>query len=84
MAESVFRIKVISPRGIEVNDRTSDVNLPSVKGEMGVLPLHCNYTGLLEAGKVRYVSAAGGAVQQFEISGGFCTFKDDTLTLLVS
>lgn len=71
-----FNLKIVAPEGIIAERSVSSVQLPGADGEIGVLPRHCNYTGLLKAGMVRIDS------ESFEIRGGFARFADNTLTVL--
>lgn len=75
MANS-FTLKIVSPEGVIAERVVESVQLPMVDGEIGVLPNHCGYTGLLKAGMVRTGS------ESYEIRGGFARFADNVLTVL--
>lgn len=80
MAED-FKLRVITPAGVALDDSTSTVTLPTVDGQIGVLPHHTRYTGIIGAGRLQY-DKVGGGIGELEISGGFVSFADDTLTIL--
>lgn len=82
MATASFTMKVFSGRGLEVEETVRSVNVPSQVGELGFLPNHCEYVGLLAAGIVDYTSDSSGKRGRCIVAGGVCTFRDNVLTLL--
>jgi F0F1-type ATP synthase epsilon subunit len=81
MAEGVFQLKVFSGRGLEFESTATSVNLKSAVGELGFLPGHREYVGLLATGIAECVTDSGATVR-FVAAGGVCTYKDEVLTLL--
>ena len=77
-----FGIRVVTPAGELVADKTNEVTLPSSNGEIGVLPNHTKYTGLLGTGILEYYGTEDKQIKRLVISGGFCTYSSGTLTLL--
>ncbi len=77
-----FRLRVLTPRGLEFEETVSAVTLPSSNGEIGILPDHTKYTGLLGTGVMSYVTAEGGQPVRLVVSGGFATFDHGLLTVL--
>jgi F0F1-type ATP synthase epsilon subunit len=87
MADASFQLKVFSGRGLEIEANVTEVTVPTESGEIGILADHCEYVGLLGTGLVSYVassaaSANQGAAKRCLVSGGICTFRGNTLTLL--
>lgn len=82
MKSQHFELKVYTPAGLFLIEIVKDVRLPSTEGEIGILPLHCYYTALLGKGLLRYLEADSGTKRALKISGGFCNFAEDTLTIL--
>lgn len=82
MSDGTFQLKVFSGRGLEVEAAVRSVSVPSETGELGFLPNHCEYVGLLSTGIGEYVSSTDGASKRFLASGGIVTFSDNVLTLL--
>ena len=82
MSDGTFTLKVFSGRGLEVDAQVRSVNVPSETGELGFLPNHCDYVGLLSTGLTEYVVDDETGVKRCVVSGGLCTFADNVLTLL--
>jgi F-type H+-transporting ATPase subunit epsilon len=77
-----FKLKVLTPAGLALEDRASSVKLQTVDGEIQILPQHARYVGLLGQGALEYVSASGAATQTMNLKGGFCSFGPDGLQVL--
>ena len=75
-----FRIKVFTPAGLVLSEETDSVKLPSSNGEIGVLPQHTKYAGLLGSGTLEFSTEIG--VKKINISGGLTQFANNTLTVL--
>ena len=82
MSDGTFQLKVFSGRGLEVEAAVRSASVPSETGELGFLPNHCEYVGLLSTGIGEYIGATDSAPQKFIASGGIVTFSDNVLTLL--
>lgn len=77
-----FTLKVFTPAGLLLEEQVSSVKLPSADGQIGVLPRHTRYSGLVGSGVLEFVPAAGGTTRSVSVSGGVSQFADDVLTLL--
>lgn len=82
-----FNLKVCTPKGVFLEERVREVTLPaalvdSSNGQIGILPGHAAYTGLVGTGMLEYVPEEGKSPHRFVISGGFSSFNDNTLLLL--
>jgi F-type H+-transporting ATPase subunit epsilon len=82
MADGSLQLKVFSGRGLEVEAEVKLVTAPSAVGELGFLPNHCDYVGLLDVGVVEYQPVDGTTPGRFVVTGGLCTFAGNTLKLL--
>ena len=78
---STFTLRVTTPHGVQCDELVTSATLPGPAGEIGVLPGHAPYVGLLGVGVVSYTPADGGETKRLVVSGGFATFGDDTLSL---
>jgi F-type H+-transporting ATPase subunit epsilon len=81
MASETFQLKVFTPAGLELETQVQEVLLPSSNGEIGVLPHHAKYIGLLGTGILEYLDAAGKS-RRIVVSGGFCNFVNEQLVIL--
>jgi F0F1-type ATP synthase epsilon subunit len=82
MSEGTFQLKVYSGRGLEVEASVAAVTVPGEGGELGFLPNHCDYVGLLSTGLVEYATTTDATPRRCVVSGGVCTFNNNVLTLL--
>jgi F0F1-type ATP synthase epsilon subunit len=82
MSEGTFQLKVFSGKGLEVEATVAAVTVRSEIGELGFLENHCDYVGLLSTGFAQYATGTDTAMKRCLVSGGICTFKNNTLTLL--
>ena len=79
----IFKIRIFTPAGLEFEDSARDVKLPTSDGEIGILPEHIQYTGLLGTGILEFTAlSSGSSAKRLVISGGFCSFSNNTLTIL--
>ncbi|RIL07862.1 MAG: hypothetical protein DCC75_09655 [Proteobacteria bacterium] len=78
-----IELKVFIPSGLVLETRAHSVVLPASTGEIGILPLHARYIGLLGTGILHYQPAHGAeGPTQMVITGGFCNFSDGVLVIL--
>ena len=80
--ESSFEIKVFTPAGLLLEDKTDSVVLPGANGQVGVLPEHVKYVGQMNIGILEFFSTEEKAAKRMVVSGGFCSFQDGVLTIL--
>ena len=81
MAEQ-FTLKVCTPKGVFLEERVKEVTLPSFLGEIGILPGHTSYTGILGVGVMEFVTAQSNSPKRLVVSGGFVSYQNDTLLIL--
>ena len=73
-------LRVVTPTKTLVDTEVAEVTAPGVAGQLGVLPQHATFLGLLEAGVVGF--AASGKRERIVISGGYAEVVDDVVTIL--
>lgn len=78
----IFKIRIVSPRGVESEERTGAVSLPAEAGDIEILPHHVRYAGILGTGTISYFGEGKNVPTKLVVSGGFITFADDVLTVL--
>ena len=81
MAANSYKLKVYSPAGLVLEEEVKSVTLPSSNGEIGVLPGHTKYVGLLGSGELR-CDTVSGEPKKLKISGGFCNFSGNVFNVL--
>jgi F-type H+-transporting ATPase subunit epsilon len=82
MSAELFNLKVFTPAGLVFEDKASSVTMISQNGEIGVLPQHIKYNGLLGTGVFQYIQASASKAKRLVVSEGFATFNDDELVIL--
>lgn len=82
MSDGTFQLRVFSGRGLEIEASVRSVSVPSQAGELGFLPDHCDFVGLLSTGMIEYMTTADTTPKRCIVSGGICTFSNNVLTLL--
>ncbi|MBN8548549.1 MAG: F0F1 ATP synthase subunit epsilon [Deltaproteobacteria bacterium] len=82
MAGETINLRVLTPAGLVFEDKASSVTIPSSMGEIGILPQHAKYSGLLGTGVLSYTPEASTTNRRIVVSQGFCNFSGDTLTIL--
>lgn len=75
-----FAFRVVTPAGVALEEQVQEVYLPAESGEVGVLPGHALYTGLLGVGILRYKK--DGSEKSLVVAGGFSSYTDGCLTIL--
>lgn len=76
-----LNLEILTTSQTLMKGQVEDILIPSVSGEVNLLPQHTHYTALLGPGKVAY--SVGGKREEFRITGGLATIENDQVTLLV-
>lgn len=79
-----IKLQIVTPSGLIFDDEVEEVELPTVNGEIGVLPQHISYIGLLGSGVLEYKEASTKQKSILGIHGGFCFFSNETLAILAN
>jgi F-type H+-transporting ATPase subunit epsilon len=77
---SEFKLQVYTPAGKVFAGSANSVKLPSSNGEIGILPGHVNYVGLLGTGVLELSGTEGS--RRIAVSGGCVSVESDTLSIL--
>ncbi|MCZ7646389.1 MAG: ATP synthase F1 subunit epsilon [Planctomycetota bacterium] len=79
--EKTIRFTVITPARAVFEEDVRGLVVPAFDGELGVLPGHAAFIGLLGSGPVR-VTRPDGSHMSFAIRGGFLQVKSNAATVL--
>ena len=82
MSADNFTIKIFTPNGLLLEDISNDVKIPTLEGQINVLPNHAKYVGVLSVGIVEYLSHPLRELHKIVVSDGLCSFEDDCVTIL--
>ncbi len=76
-----MKLDVVTPEGSKVRDEeVTEVTLPGVLGEMGILPGHVAMMAALGTGPMRVQTAQGAVL--YAISGGYVEVLEDVVRVL--
>lgn len=75
-----IKIKIVTPERTVYEDEASQATLPTIDGEITVLPDHIPYITALKAGEI--MLKKGEEIIHLATSGGFIEFNNNTLTML--
>ena len=81
MAESL-RLEVVTPSRRVLEGRASEVRIPGVLGELGVLPGHTPLLTSLGTGELKW--SDGGTEGRLVVQGGFAEVQPDAVTVLAT
>ncbi len=76
-----MKVEVITPKGIELSAETRQIILPTMAGEITVLPHHVPLISVLKAGTMRI--ATGEKTVEKEIEGGILEVERDRAVILL-
>lgn len=80
-----YKLTILSPTGVLAKTESAATYLPTATGEIGILPGHRAYCGVLAPGIIRYsTTAADPAPKTIEIKGGFAEFSHEELVVFAS
>lgn len=74
---SFLNLKVITPHKLLVDEQVSEVSLPGLEGDLGVLPGHRSYLIVLGEGVLSYKWAGGE--DRIGVSGGYAEIRGDSV-----
>jgi len=80
MAERELNLKIITPKGIELDDRCETVTLSTIDGKIGILPMHIPLITVLKKGKLKFVKEGKEILLQTE--EGIAKIKDNIITVI--
>lgn len=73
-------VEIVTPERIVYTNEVEMVVVPTVDGEIGILPMHAPLVGALRAGEVRI--KFGDTTEWFAVSGGYIQVHEDKVILL--
>ena len=80
MAEKKLNFEIITPEKIVYSDKVDEVVLPTVMGEIGILPNHIPLVSILKPGELRIKK---GKEEEFlAVSGGLTVMGGSTISSL--
>jgi|GEM_PF-1580785 len=78
-----FELKVFTPVGLALEASVTAVSLWTSDGQIGILPNHAKYMGLLGTGTLEFVNDTPSKEKtRVQVAGGFCSFANNTLSIL--
>lgn len=77
-----INFKLVTPAGVVAEHQTSSVKLPTMLGEITVLPSHQKLTSILAKGKIHVTTNAG--LLQWEVHSGVVEVTNTDCTVLAS
>ena len=75
-----LHVEVVSPAGEAWAGEATQVSVPLINGELGILPGRQPLVAVLGSGSVR-LSPVDGEMRRVEVSGGFCSVDHDVITI---
>ena len=76
----MLHLEIVTPEKKVFSDQVSDVYLPGLDGEIGVLDLHAALVTALAPGELRYEK--DGTSHELAIGSGFAEVSDDKIIIL--
>lgn len=76
-----FKLNLFTPRGVVIKDlECNDIVIPTVRGEINVLPEHTHILTELGTGVLTVKTPMGA--RHFSVTAGLCRVLKDTVTIL--
>ena len=75
-----LHLKVVTPEKLLVDEEVSQVNVPTVQGQIGILPHHANLMAKLQPGEL--IIKKEGKMESIAIGDGFLQVTDNTLVVM--
>jgi len=77
-----MKVEIITPKGIELEREAIRIVLPTLMGEITVLPHHVPLISVLKAGKIRIATEKEEEIEK-EIEGGILEVVDNKAVILL-
>ncbi len=81
MANSHLHLTITTPERVVYEGDVQSVTVPTIDGEIGVLPHHVPLVSVLAAGELHAITTAGES-QPMAVSGGFIEVNDNNVIIL--
>lgn len=83
MSGNKLELSIVTPYGEIFNGYISNINLPGVDGEFGVLPNHCDLLSMLKAGVIEF-SKEDGEKELVAINWGYVEVTFNRVDILAN
>jgi F-type H+-transporting ATPase subunit epsilon len=80
MAATSFRLRIVTPERLLLDEEVEEVIAPGAAGEFGVLPDHITFLTTLAPGRLMYRS--GGQRHVMAVFGGYAEVAENVMTIL--
>ena len=77
----MLHLKLVTPERVLFQEEASSVTLPTVEGEITILPKHADLVAALKPGVAKLVRP-NGEIEDIAVSGGFIQVSADNITVL--
>jgi F-type H+-transporting ATPase subunit epsilon len=78
---SAFKLNLFTPKGVVIKElECNDITIPTVRGEINILPEHTHI--LTELGSGILTAKTGAGTRHFSVTAGLCRVLKDTVTIL--
>jgi F-type H+-transporting ATPase subunit epsilon len=77
-ASASIYLRVITPRSLVVEAEVEEVTIPSLEGELGILPGHRPFYAALGSGQLTY--RASGRRESLSVRGGYAEVGPESVT----
>lgn len=78
-----FEVDIVATDGKVWSGTARQVSAPAADGEIGILAGHVPVLTVLKPGEVRVFPEGGGEPQRFDVPGGFLSFDENVMTLVL-
>lgn len=76
----MIKLEIVTPEKKALSETVDMVTIPTVSGEIGILPSHAPLISAIQAGILSYTK--GGATNRLVVSGGFVEVGTNTVSVL--
>jgi len=78
----VFRLQIVTPKGIYREDEVEIVNLRTPLGQIGILANHIPFAGTIEISQMNYI--CNGKREEFAVAAGMFYVSDNQITIFTN
>lgn len=82
MEKKKLNLKIVTPRGVKIEEKADMIVMRCIDGDMGILPGHEPISAAMGDGILRIIN--DGAEQKIAVFGGVAVVKNDTINLITS
>ncbi|WP_270525966.1 F0F1 ATP synthase subunit epsilon [Longibaculum muris] len=78
----LFKLKIVTPRGIYKETEVEMLNLRTTSGQIGILANHLPLASAIDISEMNYIK--DGQRYKFALAGGFVYVNDDETTIIAN